>query len=73
MAGGCAKLPELGEAVASNTYKLHWEQKKEFLDLTELARLRWIEKWPIERLAQNFSLGETCVKERLRMVGRSSL
>ncbi len=68
--GVCAKLPELAGAVVSTTYKLHWEQKREYLDLTELARLRWIERWSIGRLARYFGLSKPCVKERLRRARR---
>ena len=39
--GGCAKLQELSGPVVSIGYKLAWE--REYLDLTELARLRCVE------------------------------
>ena len=41
---------------------------KEKLDLAELARLRWVEKWTIERLAGHFGLGTTAVKGWLSKV-----
>lgn len=39
--------------------------KREKLDLAELARLRWVEKWKIERIASHFGAGATAVKRRL--------
>ena len=64
--GGCAKLQELSGPVVSIAYKLSWE--REYLDLKELARLRWIEHWKIERLADYFAASPTAIKERLRAI-----
>jgi len=36
-----------------------WKRKQ--LDLVELARLRWVEKWRYERLAEHFEIGRTSV------------
>lgn len=67
--GGCAKLHELSGPVVSISYKLAWE--REYLDLTELARLRWVEGWKIERLARYFEVSRTAIKERLRAIKKN--
>ncbi len=59
-------LQELSGPVVSIGYKLAWE--RECLDLTELARLRWIEKWKVSQLADYFEISRTAVKERLRAI-----
>jgi Arc/MetJ-type ribon-helix-helix transcriptional regulator len=41
--------------------------------LSELARLRWIEHWKIERLADYFAVSPTAVKERLRTIKSNPL
>ncbi len=64
--GAYAKLQELGELTISQAYKLNWE--REYLDLAELARLRWIEEWKIERLSKYFEVSRTAIKERLRSI-----
>lgn len=69
--GGCAKLQELGGLTISQVYKLSWERQWEYLDLTELARLRWTEKWKIGRLADHFEISRTALKERLRAIKRN--
>ena len=60
------KLLELGGPTISKTYKAAWERT--YLDLTELARLRWIENWKIEKLADHFEVSRTAVKERPRAI-----
>lgn len=67
--GGCAKLQELSGPTISQGYKLAWE--REYLDLTELARLRWVEGWRIMRLADHFEVSRTAVKERLRAIKKN--
>ena len=64
--GGCVKLLELGGPTISMAYKIAWERI--YLDLTELARLRWIENWKIEKLAVHFEVSRTALKERLRAI-----
>jgi len=64
--GGSAKLQELRVPTVSLAYKLTWE--RECLDLTELARLRWIEKWKIKELATHFKISIVAVEERLRTI-----
>jgi len=58
--GVCAKLQELGGQTILQAYNLTWE--REYLDLTELARLRWVEEWKIERLVDYFGVSRTAVK-----------
>ncbi len=55
--------------MVSIVYKVSWE--REYLDLTELARLRWIENWKIERLADFYGISMTAIKERLRAIKRN--
>lgn len=50
----------------SEAYHQSWE--REYLNLTELARLRWIERWKLERLAEHFGVSLTAIKERLRAI-----
>jgi hypothetical protein len=64
--GGCTKLQELSGLVVSIGYKLAWE--REYLDLTELARLRWVEEWKVSRLADYFEVSQTAIEERLRAI-----
>lgn len=42
--------------------------KKEQIDLAELARLRWVEKWKRQRLAEHFGIGRTTVRDWLRRI-----
>lgn len=64
--GGCAKLQEQRGPVVSIVYKLAWELR--FLDLTELARLRWVEEWKVSRLADYFEVNRAAINERLRAI-----
>ncbi len=68
--GGYVKLLELGGPAISMAYKIAWERI--YLDLTELARLRWIENWKVENLARHFEVSRTAVKERLRAIKSNS-
>ncbi len=45
VSGGYAQLQELSGSVVSQVYKITWERER--LDLTELARLRWVERWVV--------------------------
>ncbi len=67
--GGYTKLQELSGPVVSQVYKLAWERG--YLDLTELARLRWVEGWKVSRLADYFEISQTAVDERLRAIKRN--
>jgi hypothetical protein len=42
--------------------------RKEQVDLAELARLRWIEKWKRQRLADHFGIGHRTVRSYLRRI-----
>jgi hypothetical protein len=42
--------------------------KKEQIDLAELARLRWVEKWSNQRLADYFGMSPTTAKGLLRRI-----
>lgn len=67
--GGYAKVQELGGPTISQVYKLTWE--REYLDLAELARLRWTEGWKIQELANHFMISESGIKERIRAIKRN--
>lgn len=67
--GGCVKLQELGGPVISVSYKAIWE--REYLDLTELARLRWVEGYKIKQLSDYFGVSQVAVKERLRSIKKN--
>jgi hypothetical protein len=45
--------------------------KKEQIDLAELVRLRWVEKWRYERLAERFGVGRTTVRDLIRQIKAS--
>ena len=49
-----ARGPKVHELplVVSIRYQIQWERSK--MDLAELARKRWIEKWTIPRIAKHF-------------------
>lgn len=64
--GGYARVQELGGPTISQVYKLSWERK--YLDLSELARLRWVEGWKIQELAHHFMVSQSAIKERLRSI-----
>ena len=59
-----AKLQEPSGPTVSQAYSHSWE--REYLDLTELARLRYIKNWKIDQLAAHFKATPTAIKERLR-------
>jgi hypothetical protein len=44
---------------------------KEKFDLTALARLRWIERWKVARLAEDFEVSAIAIKERLRVIKKN--
>ena len=62
--GGDPKLCEPEPLTSKVTIAALW--KKEQIDLAELARLRWVEKWKIERIASHAGIGTTSVKRSLR-------
>ena len=59
-----ANLVEPQKLTVNRFYEVLW--KKQEIDLTVLAKLRWIDKWSIERLAKHFDLGTTAIKCRLK-------
>lgn len=62
--GGQAKILETRVLTVSTAHPVEW--KKYSLNLNELARLRWVEGWKIERLSVHFELSRTAIKDRLR-------
>lgn len=42
--------------------------RKEQIDLAELARLRWVEKWKYKRLAEHFGVGGNAVRDCVRRI-----
>lgn len=50
----------------TRVYPAQWS--KATIDLTELARLRFEEKWPIKRIQEHFGLCSTKIKKELRKV-----
>lgn len=61
---GCHKLQEPGKLVVSQTYCMSWDRI--YLNLTEVARLRWVERWSLDDIALHFGTTYTAIKERLR-------
>ena len=61
---GCRKLPEPGRLVVSQTYNMSWDRI--YLNLTEVARLRWVERWSLDSIALHFATTKIAIKERLR-------
>ena len=64
--GGGPNLLESEPLTSKVTITALW--KKEQLDLAELARLRWVEKWKYERLAEYFGVGRTTVRDHIRAI-----
>ncbi len=64
--GGDPNLCEPEPLTSKVTIAAMW--KKEQIDLAELARLRWVEKWNIERIASHLGIGTTTLKLRLREI-----
>ena len=64
--GGCANVHEPVELKVSWVYRVSWELQS--LNLTELARLRWIERWRIERIAEHFGYSMSGIKGALRKI-----
>lgn len=61
---GCRKLQEPEGLVVSQTYNMSWDRI--YLNLTEVARLRWVEGWNLDSIALHFATTKTAIKERLR-------
>lgn len=51
----CPKVLEPRTLTVRRSYPIHWKRDK--VDLTKLANLRWINKWRIERIAAHLDLG----------------
>lgn len=49
-------------------YELLWKRQK--VDLSKLAKLRWIEKWKLPRIARELGVGVTTVRFRLKDAGK---
>lgn len=64
--GGCPKVLEPRTLTVRRSYPIQW--KRERVDLAELANLRWIKKWRIERIAAHLDLGTTSVKRELAKI-----
>ena len=54
---GDGKLGKPTGATVSRRYSISW--KRQELDLTELAKLRWIERLSMDALAKKFGVGRT--------------
>lgn len=59
-------MVEHQELTISRWYEIQW--RKQEIDLTELAKRRWIDKWSIERLADHFGFGTTRIKVYLNRI-----
>lgn len=62
--GGGPNLCEPEPLTSKVTIAALW--KKEQLDLAELARLRWVEKWRYERMAEHFGVSRSMVRDAIR-------
>ena len=62
-------LVEPGHPTLNSFKAVSWA--KETLDLTELARLRWVERWSIKQLAAHLEVSSTAIKERLRRIRKN--
>lgn len=51
--------------VVVREYPGQWIKRLKPVDLAELARLRWIEKWPVKRLAIHFERHRGTISEML--------
>ncbi|PWU12531.1 MAG: hypothetical protein C5B49_16175 [Bdellovibrio sp.] len=64
--GGGPNLFEPEPLTSKATIAALW--KKEQIDLAELARLRWVEKWRHERLAKHFGITRSTVRDWIRKI-----
>ena len=60
---GCANLLERSVLSISAFYSFAW--KRDFIDYTELASKRWVDKWSMDKLADHFGVGRTAVIRHL--------
>jgi len=63
---GCDNLLELTALSISIFYAAAW--KRDFIDYTELASKRWVEKWSMDSLAVHFDCGRTTVIRYLGLI-----
>ncbi len=61
-----AIVSEPADLTVFRSYQVHWG--RETLDLTELARLRWIERWQIERISAHLNYSRSGIKAALRKI-----
>ena len=54
------------ELTIEGWYQIEW--RKQGIDLTELAKRRWIDKMQIDELAQKFGRGSTQIKFHLNRI-----
>lgn len=59
---GCDKILELSALSCNTFYTVAW---RETIDLTELARKRWVEKLSMDRIAVDLGWGRTAVVRHL--------
>ena len=52
------------EQTIAHEIRVQWERSK--INLVELAKKRWIEGWPIEKLAQEFDYKKMTIQAALR-------
>jgi hypothetical protein len=69
--GGYESLCEPQGIAGVRSYTIRWRDEPLKIDLTELARKRWVEKWRIERIAKHFNMSRTMVCERLKALKAS--
>lgn len=62
---GCANLLELSGLSMALAYTITW--KADGIDLTELARKRWVDKWSMAKIARHFGIGRTAT---IRWIGK---
>jgi hypothetical protein len=65
---GDGKVIEQSGAVVSRRYAISW--KRQELDLTELAKSRWIERLTVDDLALKFKVGRSFVVSELARIRR---
>ncbi len=63
---GCPRVVEHQELTVTRWYQIEW--RRQVVDLTELAKRRWIDKIKIDELAQEFGLGTTQIKLYIRRI-----
>jgi len=63
----CVKVDELKPLVLIREYPVQWRERPK-VDLSELARLRWVEKWTALCIQEHFGCNRSTVFKKLKLL-----